>query len=277
MSGPIKTIVYSCTFADYDYTFGPLARTPNASFLRFGDTSPNRWRIWNHLAVPDEKMKISQTLTNRWFKLFPHDVLTPCDVAIYVDGNILVRADLTPLIEEFYASGADIALFPHPSGRTVAEEIDFAFGSRIPLKDQPIAKTQRDRYNQLDILDTPITENTILFYRMDSPKVAQIGELWWDELQSYTKRDQISLPYVIHSVRPKIHFWDFHFHDPSDENIYFQRTGHRRGTWFQQLKQKSFFLKDYAPQYRLVFAALKAGGVITKLPHKMLNRFKRTN
>ena len=103
------SVVYSCTFANYDYTLGPLMRTPNTDFLRFGTTSPNRHRIWQHKAVPAALEQNTQTLTNRYFKLFPAKVLPECDIAIYVDGNILVRESLAPIIREFWESDADVA------------------------------------------------------------------------------------------------------------------------------------------------------------------------
>lgn len=248
----ISTVVYSCTFANYDYTLGPLARTPGAQFLRFGTTKPNRHRIWQHQPIPAHMEQKTQTLTNRRFKLFPGEVLPDCDVAIYVDGNILIRTDLTPLIREFWDSGADIALFPHPSGRTVEEEIDFSIGHTIPDEHTPLAEEQRRDYRPLGVLDRKISENTILFYRMGSPKIAQIGTLWWDHLERYCKRDQISLPYALQQVDPKIHYWDWHFHRASEKNIYFARSGHRAKTAMSRFKSIAFFMQEFSWPHRVV-------------------------
>lgn len=267
--GP-SAIVYTCTFDDYDYNFGPLVRTPNTRFLRYGTSRPNRWRIWEHLPVPDDMALETQTLTNRRFKFLPGAVLPDCDVAIYVDGTILVRADLSPLIAEFWDSGADIALFPHPSGRTVEQEMDFALEHKTPARDIPLMQAQRDRYREMGLLDMPVTENTIIFYRMAAPKVAEIGTLWWEEFERFSKRDQISLPYVRDRIAPKVHLWDWHFHAPSDRNRYFARAPHRRPSRLARLRAAAFFMKDHALEYRALHGAIKAAGALRKLPGGIL-------
>lgn len=269
-----SSIVYSCTFADYDETLGPFARTPNTQFLRFGTSKPNRRRIWQHMPVPHQLQMETQTLTNRRFKLFPGDVLPECDVAIYVDGNILIRADLSPLIEAFWNSGADIALFPHPSGRTLENEIDFVLERTIPQEHAPLAEMQRQTYGELGILGQKITENTIIFYRMSSPKVAQIGQLWWHELKRYCKRDQISLPYVLNQLAPKVHYWDWHFHHPSEKNIYFARSPHLAKDPGRQFKKRAFFMKDFSTPYWVLATAISMGGKAAKPLKQVLGRRK---
>jgi hypothetical protein len=270
----LSTTIYSCTFADYDYTFGPLARTPGARFLRYGTSRPNRWRIWEHRPVPAAMTLPTQTMTNRRFKMFPGEAVPPCDVAVYVDGHILIRADLTPLIAAFWESGADIALFPHPSGRTLEQEIDFALAHSIPARDAPLAEAQRVRYRKLGLLETPVTENTILFYRMTSPAIAEIGATWWAEMERYSKRDQISLPYVLDRVGPRVHRWDWHFHAPSARNAYFARASHRPRGLAARTRRAAHFMKDYAPEYRALYGALKAGGALRALPGRALRRLR---
>lgn len=257
--GGISSVVYSCTFANYDYTLGPLARTPGAQFLRFGTTRPNRHRIWQHKPIPAHMTQGTQTLTNRRFKLFPGEVLPDCDVAIYVDGNILIRTDLTPLIREFWDSGADIALFPHPSGRSLEEEIDYSTGYTIPEAHTPLVEEQARIYRDADIMDHKISENTILFYRMRSPKVAQIGAQWWDHLERFCKRDQISLPYAIRQAQPKVHYWDWHFHNASEKNIYFARSGHRATDPFSRFKSVAFFMQEFSWPHKLAAKAIYMG------------------
>lgn len=265
MSGPIpSSIVYSCTFADYDYTLGPLTRTVNTRFIRFGNTRPNRRKIWQHKPIHGSLEKENQTLTNRNFKLFPANVLPECDVAIYVDGNILIRDDLSPIIKEFWDSGADIALFKHPSGRTLGQEIDFALEHKIPARDVSLTENQRQRYKELGLLDRPITENTIIFYRMNSSKVPQIGQLWWDELDQFCKRDQISLPYVLDRVAPKVHLWDWHFHYAAPDNPYFARHGHRQSKVLDRMRQVSHFMQDYSWEHRMIHKVLRSGGALRK-------------
>lgn len=265
-----STIVYTCTFDDYDHNFGPLVRTPNTRFLRYGTSRPNRWRIWEHRLVPAAMQLPTQTQTNRRFKFFPGDAALGCDIAIYVDGNILIRADLSPLIREFRESGADIALFRHPSGRTVGEEMDFALGRKISAQDGPLLQAQRETYRGLGLLDAPITENTIIFYRMNSSKVAELGKLWWKEFERFCKRDQVSLPFVLRQVAPKVHVWDWHFHAPSARNTYFARVPHRSPNSLVRLQNAAFFMKGDAYEYRALYGVIKVAGAVRNVPLHVL-------
>lgn len=254
--------IYSCTFKNYDWTLGPLAKTPQAKFLRFGDSQRSSAGIWEHIEIPENLRKASQTLTNRYFKFFPKIADENSDVAIYVDGNILIKADLTPLVEEFLDSNADIALFPHPSGRSVKQEIDFALKHRIPEQDRERAEAQRQKYAAEGILDSLISENTILFHKSKSARLEKMASIWWTEIEAYSKRDQISLPYAIAQVPLVIHYWKWHFDDP--KNPFFQRYPHKRNDFIWNLRTLAFLMKDHSFRYRLLSAALKPLGYLRR-------------
>ena len=51
-------------------------------------------------------------------------------------------------------------------------------------------------------------------------------ELWWAQLEEFTKRDQLSLPYVLFRSGLAVKLWDWNY---KYENPYFMRYLHRRG------------------------------------------------
>ena len=120
-----RTVVYACTYLDYDQIFSPVAPTPGVDFVLFADRKPRLVRGWQWRPLPEAVDGMSQTLANRFCKFFPHAVLPEAGCSIYLDANILILGDLTPLIADFLASGADIGLFPHRERSTLAEEFEF--------------------------------------------------------------------------------------------------------------------------------------------------------
>lgn len=255
--------IYSITLNDYDHTFGPLAYTPKAEFLRFGNWKPEFGCKWQLMSIPNNLEDFSPTLINRYLKIHPKAVAPNAEVCVYVDGNILIKNDLTPIIEEFRASNADIALFPHPSKRTVAEELEFAVKvGRIKPEQQQRVVTQHAKYARTGTLTEQITENSIVFYNMKSDKIDAISAAWWDELICYTHRDQICLPYVINSVIPRVKFWDWHFNDRI--NPYFSRYPHKHGSQFRIEKRKANFLKNFSIRYAIKFQMLRAFAYIRR-------------
>ena len=121
-------------------------------------------------------------MANRYAKFFPHRILPEAEISIYVDANTLMLADLTPLIAEFPASGADIGLFPHKQRFDICEE--FAFGAE---GGQDPARGRRRRAGAARASTAPracptdhlFTENAIIFRRHGNPALAAAMDLWW--------------------------------------------------------------------------------------------------
>ena len=112
-AGP-KVVVYACTHLDYDQIFSPVAPTPGVDFLLFADRRPRLVRGWRGGRCP----RRSRACRRRSPTAMPSSSPTRCcprpSCSIYLDANTLVLGDLTPLIAEFLASGADIGLFRAP-------------------------------------------------------------------------------------------------------------------------------------------------------------------
>jgi hypothetical protein len=247
--GGLRTVVYACTHLDYDQIFSPVVPTPGVDFVLFADRKPRLVRGWQWRPLPEAIRGMSQTLANRYAKFFPHRVLPEADCSVYLDANTLVLGDLTPLVGEFLASGADIGLFPHRERSTLAEE--FEFGRRvgkIPPSDVKKGLAQLRRYRQAGLPpDPPFTENAIIFRRHGNPALGDAMQLWWSELTHYTQRDQLSLPYVLHASRLRVKLWDWNY---KFENPYFMRYLHRRGP----LSDLNVFLKNKRHYGRLQHA-----------------------
>jgi hypothetical protein len=224
----MKIVLYACTNLAYDQIFSPVAKTPGVEFTLFSDRHPRFVRGWTWRPLPEQTRGLSDTLVNRYCKFFPHEVLPEADCSIYVDANTLILADLTPLIAEFIDSGADIGLFPHKQRSDIVEEL--AFGKacgRIPPQDFAKGDAQLKRYFAEGLPpDHVFTENAIIFRRHAAPGLAPAMKLWWEQLEEFTKRDQLSLPYVLHKSELKTKIWDWNY---KFENPYFKRYLHRRG------------------------------------------------
>ncbi len=225
----MKTVLYTCADLAYDQIFTPVAATPGVPFVLFSDRRPRLVRGWEHRPFPEATRGLSPSLVNRYCKFFPQRIFPEADVSIYVDANLLVTADLSPLIAEFRASGADIGLFPHKERGDIFEEL--AFGARvgkIPPGDVAAGEAQVARYLAEGLPRAHrLTENAIIFRRHAAPGLGPAMELWWEELARATRRDQLSLPYVLMKSGLAVWIWDWNYR--SDPNPYFSRYIHRRG------------------------------------------------
>lgn len=250
---PVKTVLYTCTNLAYDQIFSPVAMTPGVEFVLFTDRRPPLVRGWKWAPPPAATEGLPDTLVNRYCKFFPHRIFPEADRTIYVDANTLILKDLSPLLAEFEASGAEIGLFPHKQRANIAEELEYGIEvGRIPPDAVEKGREQLRFYAEEGLpADHVFTENAILFRDHRGTRVAEAMELWWEQLERFTRRDQLSLPYVLHKTGLRPHVWDWNY---KFENPYFHRYMHRKD-FLQNLnvycKNRTF----YGPVNRAVFGA----------------------
>jgi hypothetical protein len=229
----MKTILYACANLAYDQIFSPVVASPGIEPVLFSDRRPRFVSGWNWRPMPEAAARLGPSLANRHAKFFPMKIFPEADYSIYIDANLLVIADLTPLLREFIASDADIGLFPHSARRDIHAEFDFckAVGKIAPA-DHALGQAQLDFYRAEGLPEDHVfTENAIILRRHGRGEargeaLAAAMELWWDQLARFTKRDQLSLPYVLDRSDLRVKVWDWSYLAP---NPYFSRQIHRRG------------------------------------------------
>ncbi len=223
-----RTVVYTCTDLAYDQVFSPVAATPGVDYVLFSDRRPRFVRGWQWRPKPQAVAGLGSAMANRRLKFFPGEVFPEADLSIYLDANILVLGDLGPLIAEFLASGAEIGLFVHGERRDVASELAFcAEVGKVSPEEHQKGEAQLAGYRARGCPDDArLTENGIILRRHDGPRLGRAMALWWDELNAHTRRDQLSLPFVLHEtgIATKLFDWNYR-----EENPYFHRYPHRSG------------------------------------------------
>lgn len=222
----MRCVVYTCAFPDYDFIFDPLVMTPGVAHVVFGPPTLKRLKGWQWRPLPKAVDGFSQTMANRYCKFFPHRLFPDADITIYVDGNITVCGDIRPLIEEFIASDADIGLFKHPVRSTLGEELDICKkAGKIRVEEYEKADAQIAAYFQDGLPgDYILTQNGIIFRRNDRTNVVAAMTLWWNHMERYVWRDQLSGPYVIWKSQLSVKIWDWIY---SKENPFFILYSHK--------------------------------------------------
>lgn len=266
------TVLYTCSIGNHDWIHRPRIKPSGIEFLRFSDRKPPPSSGWTHRALQPIPQARTARSASRFPKVCPHLVLPGRDIAVWIDSNVEVLGDVRLLVQSFIESAADVALFPHPSGRTVSEEIDFAIlAGRIGPDFYEAAEQQRSRYAAAGVLDSKVAECTIIFYRLSSQAVRAAGEVWWDEITSFTERDQVSQPFAMRHEGLRIHYWDWHFDEP---NPYFRRVPHRPKDAVVRLKTGAHFLADSRLDYRMARYAIKAAGRVRRAGRALFDMSK---
>ena len=191
--------VYTSIVGDYDYLLPPKVNPDGVRFYCFTDKPRRKVAGWQMLPLAQPPSVTNPVLINRYHKFFPYKVLPSVDYSLYVDGSIHIVGDVTAWVKKHASGEIGMVCLQHPVRKTIGDEIKRCeqaglFGQEdIRLAQQQLAYYCEEGMPAMQQL----SENTVLLRAHDHPDLETAMQLWWQQLNIYTKRDQLSLPYVI--------------------------------------------------------------------------------
>ncbi|MCR5324866.1 MAG: DUF616 domain-containing protein [Lachnospiraceae bacterium] len=222
----LKIAIYSVNTGDYD---------SNNLHSFFDDkfdyfiVSDSRTRIIdkrvNIVPIPDSIKTLSSLEKARYIKTHPQELFKGYDYTIFVDGNISIKSDIRPIINSMIFENKVIGIHKHQSRDCAYEEakVVFAYGK---------AKT-KDIYRQMKAYRKEgfpkhygLFETNVIIRKMNEPKLITLMDTWWEEMEKYTKRDQLSFTYALWKNGMKSDF------------VYCIGTNSRKSTFFDVVGHK---------------------------------------
>ena len=185
-------VVYTAVFGNYD-TVSPVNPSWDCDFICFTD-NPNfvseGWQIVN-VQLNNE----SPSQANRRYKMLPHEYLPNYERSLYIDGNIKLVIDPSPLFEK-YLNKCLIAIPKHQDRNCVYKEAQLCI--KEGRVDKEITEKQMASYKSEGFPEKfGMTENGILFRKHRDNDAIKLMNAWWEEYCNGGRRDQLSLPYLI--------------------------------------------------------------------------------
>jgi hypothetical protein len=190
-------LVYSINLGGYDYLHeSPKVKWTSIEddfeYLYFTDgEAPNGWT-----KVPHET---GSRKDSRYWKINSH-LLPPHDISIYVDAAFIFTKPLQKILEQIDLK--DIALSPHGKDNCVYKHGITVIMNKL---DEPYTVfKQLGKYaNDGMPKDLGLTENGFII-RRNNGIIKELNELWWQEYQQGSQRDQLALPYALWKVKPEL-------------------------------------------------------------------------
>lgn len=218
----VKGVIYTAIAGGFDDLVAPTHRIPGIDYVCFSEDDAQRSPGW-HLKPFDWKDKDPNRVAKR-VKVLAHQYLDVYDWSLWIDGNVRIIGDLTPFLEAHLTLGPFQA-FRHPKRSCLYIE---AIKCAAWKKDCPILiGRQMERYYREGMpTDFGLSENNVIFRHHREPSVRKIMDLWWQEIVSGSRRDQLSLSYVLWKEAVAPCFF-FEGRKLFRELSYFQRVPHR--------------------------------------------------
>jgi len=192
----MKRVIYTVIIGGYDQIIEPPA-FPDWDYICFTDRKRPSLRAAFGLSKWQSRTFDSEGLDafrlSRLPKILPHRYLQDYDYSVYIDGNAKLLADPSGPLESM--GWPDFAVSEHPYRDTVLEEIQECMRqNKAPLER---LEAQREAYLADNIPEgLPLWENNLLLRRHKAPQLVDLMEAWWVQMNTFSHRDQLSLPYV---------------------------------------------------------------------------------
>jgi hypothetical protein len=188
--------VYTVIVANYDNLAAlPVqAIAPGVRYVCFSDR-PRQVRPWEIQPFPQALADPHRM--SRIPKMLPHLLLPEAEVSVYMDGAITLCAPPKQMVAELLGD-ADIALFRHPTNKSIHDERNFYQNLHGYVPDDVEAE-----YQHYCALGIPITGDFWaggFLLRRHNDRVAKFNELWMREFLLGSANDQFSLYYALTTV-----------------------------------------------------------------------------
>lgn len=191
-----KNVVYTCVTNGYDNIFDHDFISDKFDYFVISDKEPENPGIFTYLDIGEflpEGIN-DPTRQNRYCKINAHKIFPQYRYSIYADANIIFTKSIAQVIDKLPKTRLAV------SSKLLDDDL-YTHAIRIMngRRDEPeIIRKQMEHYY---LMGMPEHFGNywcnVLVREHNHPVCSKIMEDWWDEIMQFTRRDQLSLPYVI--------------------------------------------------------------------------------
>jgi hypothetical protein len=191
-----KVAIYTVLTGGYDKLMQPQVTDERFNYICFSNDIPkDHIGVWEIRKFDGEFS--SKQIESRYPKMHPWIVLPEYDYSVYMDANISVASkDFYECIIQKIESGVILSGIKHPF-RDCCYDEGYAVITYNLDKIANIIKTMRFIRKQGFPRHYGMFEANIILRKHGSEKVHQQCELWWEMINKYSRRDQLSYPYTL--------------------------------------------------------------------------------
>lgn len=201
MTQPSKIIVYTCVTGNYEKPVFHTKLEENISYLCFTDNLKSVSKNWVYKPIINLD-HLNNKDKNRFIKMNPHIFLPEHEISIYIDGNIEIIGNLNKLIISLQKAEEDIFFYEHSYRNCIYSEAEIIVKESISWFWS--AYKQIKKYYLEGFPEQVGLYEANIIIRKKTDRLIPLMNLWWQEYNFGSKRDQVSLPYVSKKLGFKI-------------------------------------------------------------------------
>lgn len=185
--------IYTALIGGYDSIKQPKVVDERFDYYLFtDDVKESRVGIWEIRRV--EYDNPDKTRIARWVKTHPHVLLKDYEATLWIDANLeITSAFMYERCAELMSKDIQLASVKHPQRDCIYDEAYWVYGLDVEKNIfnwcHYLRSINYPRHNGL--------YETNVLYRKNDAIVERVNEEWWNAIVQYSRRDQLSLNYVL--------------------------------------------------------------------------------
>ncbi len=193
-----KRLVYTALMGQYEeFSETALVLGPDTDLICLTDNPDLKSDVWQmQLVAP--RFLADPIRSARYLKIMGPSLFPNYEASLWIDNTVNITQPIDLLFDTFL-NGVDFCLPFHSFRESVAAEfsaVDYAgYDDPHRIYEQLIHYSQ----SRMDVMDEKPFWTAILL-RKHTPPVQDLMSRWWDHVLRYSRRDQLSLNYVMREV-----------------------------------------------------------------------------
>ncbi|MCP1845647.1 GT2 family glycosyltransferase [Bradyrhizobium sp. USDA 4524] len=197
-----RIAVVTAIIGPFDALLLPYHLEPSIDYFCVTDSVTDGYGVYRLIECPladADARRSARYIKTNLLRLFPG-----YDFVVWSDANVLLRAKVTDYVAATEASGCPVGAIPHPTRRSYLEEA--AAAVELKLDDESVINAQMASYEGVEGLDkTNLIETNFMVVDARKQETKQFMQRWWNELNKYSRRDQLSINYSLLITNVKWH------------------------------------------------------------------------
>lgn len=195
----IKLVIYTSLFGLKEKLGDPLINLENddtdldISFVCFTDSILHKSNIWEIKIIEDHFLPSDKF--SRRVKTMPHKYFPDIKYSLFIDNTVSLKR-LPKLIDLVTENSYLYKSFMHSGRNNLFEELLAVNG--LGYENSDYLLNLKEHYSKFFNLSnvSPLTTNTVILREHNHPQIIKLGEIWWEHILNFSKRDQLSFDFI---------------------------------------------------------------------------------
>ncbi|RKY06216.1 MAG: hypothetical protein DRP56_07820, partial [Planctomycetota bacterium] len=190
-----RVVAFSAMIGNYDRIIHPEHIVDEWDYVFFSDVELQGEHIFE-VRKPDYYADEPARMA-RFIKTHPHLYFKDYDCAVWIDSSILICGPhLEQAVNQCIENGTLLMGNPHPHRSCVFDELAqcISRGKDDPaIMEQQVLRYKKEGFSP----EFGMLETGILIRKHNDDRVRVFNEIWWNEIEKGSRRDQLSVMYVL--------------------------------------------------------------------------------